>query len=439
MLKILLHEKHLCRMQQSTEVAGEVLVDKLSVVTAAARNAAVEEEIFQQLADFLERLQPIAIEFLDYKQESVEEVVDSLIKDVQSAQELISFWTSKSRIYFLAHCRLVAKQLRDITHNIGDNLGLIPLSLVQDDTQGQIDELAEDTQQAYYKCKESDEHICRTLERENGNLCTDVLLQKSILMDIALSCGVDDLSRNPSALKDEIEKLRNDVQDTKEPYDLHVMDVIENLYKKFVQSNDQPSPSEDMSYHPMHSEYRRLEPLYEAFVCPLTKVVMRDPVTIESGQTYERSAIEDWFQQCRDNSQDPVCPLTGQKITAAPKSSIALRNTIEEWTTRNEQARIDIAQEFISANSVESDVLFALKDLQVLCQRNKVNKYRIGDADLIPVIVARLKNGDEVRVNALRTLRLLAEDNEDNKVSPPSLPLDWLGGENISFLYHRIG
>ncbi len=431
--------EHLCRMQQSTEVAGEVLIDKLSVVTAAACNAAVEEEIFQQLADFLERLQPIAIELLDYKQESVEEVVDALIKDVQSAQELISFWTSKSRIYFLAHCRLVAKQLRDITHNIGDDLGLIPLSLVQDDTQGQIDELAEDTQQAYYKCKESDEHICRTLERENGNLRTDVLLQKSILMDIALSCGVDDLSRNPSALKDEIEKLRNDVQDTKEPYDLHVMDVIENLYKKFVQSNDQPSPSEDMSNHPMHSEYRRLEPLYEAFVCPLTKVVMRDPVTLESGQTYERSAIEDWFQQCCDKGQDPVCPLTGQKITAAPKSSIALRNTIEEWTTRNEQARIDIAQEFISANSVESDVLFALKDLQVLCQRNKVNKYRIGDADLIPVIVARLKNGDEVRVNALCTLRLLAEDNEDNKVSPSSLPLDWLGGENISFLYHRIG
>ncbi|KAK1296518.1 U-box domain-containing protein 44 [Acorus calamus] len=97
-------------------------------------------------------------------------------------------------------------------------------------------------------------------------------------------------------------------------------------------SYDQGSQSEE-SFH----EKYHLEPIYEAFVCPLTKQVMKDPVTLENGQTFERQAIENWFKECRDSGRRPICPLTLKELsTTELNPSIALWNTIEEWTARNE-------------------------------------------------------------------------------------------------------
>lgn len=405
------------RMQQPPAGSvGEALVEKLSVAIRGARNVVAEEENFERLALFLERLCPIATNLCEYEDKAVEEVIEALLRNIQSAQELITLYTSKSRIYLLTHCRLFCKQLADITHTIGGNLLLLPDPLIHNDVKLLINVLAQELQEAEYQVKESHERICRSLEQDDGSTRTDLAVQRGILMDIARSVGVDDLSRNPAGLKNEIDLSKSDAQETKEPYDLHMMDVIGNIYNNYVHSNGQPSPSDDLGAFPNHREYRRLEHLYEAFVCPLTKQVMRDPVTLESGQTYERVAIERWFQECRDNGRETVCPITGQLVTAPPKPSIALRNTIEEWTSRNEQARIDIARILITGEASESDVLYGLKDVQALCRKNRLNKYKVRNAGLIPQIVDRLKNGDEARVRALVTLRVLADDDVDNKV-----------------------
>ena len=261
-------------------------------------------------------------------------------------------------------------------------------------------------------------------------------------MDAAQAAGVDvDSSPNPTIDLSKIESnssFLSDMQDQVEPYDLHMVDFTGSInndnttttnnnnsssssskYTSYS-ANGQPSPSDpegnSNSTTPSHWSYRRLEPLYEAFMCPLTKQLMRDPVTLESGQTFERSAIERYLKECEDAGKDKTCPTTGQLVTSPPKPSIALRNTIEEWISRNEQARIDIALTLVSAEASESDVLYGLKDLQVLSRRSRVLKCKIRNAGLIPLIVDRLKNGKEARLRALVTLRTLAEDDEDNKV-----------------------
>jgi ankyrin repeat protein len=63
-----------------------------------------------------------------------------------------------------------------------------------------------------------------------------------------------------------------------------------------------------------------------AFFCPITAEIMRDPVTTADGQTYERAAIERWFE-----SSD-MSPATGANLpskTVVP--NIALRKAVEEW------------------------------------------------------------------------------------------------------------
>ncbi|XP_010266222.1 PREDICTED: U-box domain-containing protein 44-like [Nelumbo nucifera] len=176
-------------------------------------------------------------------------------------------------------------------------------------------------------------------------------------------------------------------------------------------SYDHGSPS-DESYH---FEKIHIEPIYDAFVCPLTKQVMRDPVTLESGQTFEREAIEKWFKECRESGRKLVCPLTLKELRSTELNpSIALRKTIEEWTARNEAAQIDIARRSLSLVSSEHDILHALKYVQYICQKSRYNKH--GGFELIPMIVNMLKSSSrKVRCKALETLRMVAEEDADNK------------------------
>ncbi|KAJ9186323.1 hypothetical protein P3X46_001907 [Hevea brasiliensis] len=178
-------------------------------------------------------------------------------------------------------------------------------------------------------------------------------------------------------------------------------------------SYDPGSQSED-SYH---FERFHIEPIYDAFVCPLTKQVMRDPVTLENGQTFDREAIERWFRECRESGRKLVCPLTQKELKSADLNpSIALRNTIEEWTARNEAVQLDMARRSLNTTSPESDVLQSLKYVEYICRKNRSNKHVVRNAELIPMIVETLKSSSRrVRCKALETLKIVVEEDADNK------------------------
>lgn len=401
--------------------SSHILIDKLAEVARAATKVVVEHEYFQQLSEFLESIKQVAVHFQDVGDSSLvpEEHVQALLQDLDEAQKLVTFCTNKSRIYLLLHCRLVSRKLEDVTHSMGQTLFAIPLSSLQgnEEYKALVDELAQDMMEKQFPFKENEARLCQTLEPEQDSIRSDVGVQTGVLMDIARTAGIEDLSRNWTAFKNEIELLRKDVEESKEANDTRLMSVVSGMFDKWLLSNEQPSQSEDNpAVHPYH---KRLEPLYEAFVCPLTKQVMHDPVTLENGQTYERSAIERWFQECRDKGRPTVCPMTGQEVDTTVKPSLALRNTIEEWTGRNEQARIELARQLLVATTSEEDVIFGLNDLQALCKKNKLNKYRVRTAGLIPLILDCLKNGEEARCLALSTLCLLAQEDDDNKVKSP--------------------
>lgn len=178
-------------------------------------------------------------------------------------------------------------------------------------------------------------------------------------------------------------------------------------------ANDPGSQSDDS----FHFERLHIEPLYDAFVCPLTKQVMRDPVTLENGQTFEREAIEKWFKECRESGRKLVCPLTLHELRSTELNpSMALRNTIEEWTARNEVAQLDMAHRSLNMGSPENETLQALKYVQHICRRSRSNKHTVRNAGLIPMIVDMLKSSSrKVRCRALETLRVVVEEDDENK------------------------
>ncbi|KZV30094.1 hypothetical protein F511_17139 [Dorcoceras hygrometricum] len=69
------------------------------------------------------------------------------------------------------------------------------------------------------------------------------------------------------------------------------------------------------------------------FVCPITTHIFDDPVTLETGQTYERRAIQEWLD--RGNS---TCPITRQTLhtgSVLPKTNYVLKRLIASWKEQN--------------------------------------------------------------------------------------------------------
>ncbi|KAK2457361.1 putative E3 ubiquitin-protein ligase LIN-1 [Trifolium repens] len=80
------------------------------------------------------------------------------------------------------------------------------------------------------------------------------------------------------------------------------------------------------------------------FVCPITGQIFSDPVTLETGQTYERKAIQEWL-----GTGNTTCPITRQPLSAniLPKTNYVLKRLIVSWKEQHPE----LAQEFSNSNT----------------------------------------------------------------------------------------
>ncbi|KAL0351756.1 UNVERIFIED_CONTAM: putative E3 ubiquitin-protein ligase LIN-1 [Sesamum calycinum] len=107
------------------------------------------------------------------------------------------------------------------------------------------------------------------------------------------------------------------------------------------------------------------------FVCPITGQIFNDPVTLETGQTYERKAIQEWM-----NRGNTTCPITRQPLSAAslPKTNYVLKRLITSWKDQHP----DLAQEFSCTetprNCLSNTYLNDMPSESLLSQRSISNE-----------------------------------------------------------------
>lgn len=83
-------------------------------------------------------------------------------------------------------------------------------------------------------------------------------------------------------------------------------------------------------------QYFRGGPIFSSipqdFICPLTGQLFEDPVTIETGQTFERYAIREWFNEGNKN-----CPVTKKSLKnlGVPLTNFVLKRVIDGWKSEN--------------------------------------------------------------------------------------------------------
>lgn len=124
------------------------------------------------------------------------------------------------------------------------------------------------------------------------------------------------------------------------------------------------------------------------FLCPISLQIMKDPVTLPSGATYDRASIEKWLF----SAANPTCPLTKLPLSAADPDLLTpnhtLRRLIQAWCTLN------------SSHGIE---------------RFPTPKPPITRTHVLKLLNSSSADSLSSRLNCLRRLRSLAADSETNR------------------------
>ncbi|PKA65131.1 Putative E3 ubiquitin-protein ligase LIN-1 [Apostasia shenzhenica] len=93
-------------------------------------------------------------------------------------------------------------------------------------------------------------------------------------------------------------------------------------------SSKKNSSDELFVYHEDIEQGSVISTIPKDFFCPLTGLLLKDPVTLETGYTFERMAIKKRFDQ-----GNGICPVSGQELrySAVPETNIVLKHMISEW------------------------------------------------------------------------------------------------------------
>ncbi|OMO94036.1 Armadillo [Corchorus olitorius] len=159
--------------------------------------------------------------------------------------------------------------------------------------------------------------VLAMLDRIKKEIVPDHLKLKQIFESLGL--------RDNSSCREEIESLQDEIQnqiDDKSKAD--IVSLIGLLrYGKCVLFESSTTQKSSHRRRPSMSDIT----IPADFRCPISLELMRDPVVVASGQTYDRESINQWIE-----SGHNTCPKTGQ--TLAHTNLIpnrALRNLIAMW------------------------------------------------------------------------------------------------------------
>ncbi|KAJ8558427.1 hypothetical protein K7X08_005193 [Anisodus acutangulus] len=120
------------------------------------------------------------------------------------------------------------------------------------------------------------------------------------------------------------------------------------------------------------------------FLCPISMEVMRDPVTISTGITYDRENIERWLFSCKHTT----CPITNQDLKFTDLTpNHNLRRLIQSWCMLN------------SSNGI---------------QRIPTPKPQVQKTYVVKILNEAQKCPD-MQFNCLKRIRSMARANESNK------------------------
>lgn len=280
-----------------------------------------------------------------------------------------------------------------------------------------------------------DDEVKRAVLGLLDSIKSEIVPEQSKLAEIFSKLGL----RDASSCREEIENLEEEVQSQNQSDEKSKSEAISLIglvrYAKCVLFGaSTPDP-----------DTPRRKPPSEAvippdFRCPISLDLMRDPVVVATGQTYDRDSIKLWI-----DSGHATCPKTGQTLAHTELvPNLGLKNLIAMWC-REKKIPFEAKGSKVKVNGIRTNKtaleavrmtvsflvnkLSALEsmeaatgvvyELRVLAKTDHDSRAAIAEAEAIPLLVRYLASDvglkhSNLQVNAVTTLLNLSilEENK---------------------------
>eukprot|EP00262_Sarcandra_glabra_P018880 TRINITY_DN692_c1_g1_i1.p1 TRINITY_DN692_c1_g1~~TRINITY_DN692_c1_g1_i1.p1 ORF type:complete len:649 (-),score=117.44 TRINITY_DN692_c1_g1_i1:399-2345(-) len=413
--------------EESIDAVVESLIEIVKEISAFPESRNPARKQFCNLARRVKLLSPLFEEFKDVEASLLIPPLVSLKSALESARDLLHYVNDGSKIYQVIQREKIDDKFEKVTEQL----------------EKALDDISYDKLDISEEVKEQIELVHAQFKRAKGRMDTPDL---QLLMD--LSSAQKEKDTDPAILKRLSEKLQlrtiNDLK--KESLALHEM-VIYN--KDFEESLEEMSallkklkdcvlienPDMDLTESEKSLVKHRSPVIPDDFRCPISLELMKDPVIVSTGQTYERSCIQKWL-----DAGHKTCPKTQQTLShTALTPNYVLKSLIAQWCENNgvelpkregncknkkqgscasdcDRTAINtLLQKLL--NGTPDDQRAAAGELRLLAKRNADNRVCIAEAGAIPLLVELLSSTDprtqEHAVTALLNLSI----NETNKGS----------------------
>ncbi|XWS65819.1 hypothetical protein CRYUN_Cryun05aG0146400 [Craigia yunnanensis] len=333
-----------------------------------------------------------------------------------------------SSLWGLIQTQLISNHFVVIVKEIGRALDILPLSLLNltADIKEQVELLHKQAKRVelfvdpgeLQRREELLQVIASNNEKNRKNKSfIDIETLKEVLSGIGL--------RSPLDYEEEISKLEAEAQKQAGTGGLIVVSNINNLIslvsysKSIIFSSEETEKTKEDIKQPHASINRNLDQssfsqsmspnIPDEFRCPITLDLMRDPVIVASGHTYDRNSIAQWIK-----TGHHTCPKSGQKlIHMALIPNYALKSLVHQWCQEN-----NIPLTECSSNASELERCNSKKKA---CEKaiNHISATKVAiDAVKMTAefLVGKLAMGSpDIQRQAAYELRLLAKTGMDNR------------------------
>ncbi|KAF5736551.1 Plant U-box 13 [Tripterygium wilfordii] len=353
-----------------------------------------------------------------------------LFSVIRRVKFLIQACNDGSSLWALIQTELISNQFYALVKEMGRALDILPLSLlnITADTREQVEllhkqakrvDLSVDPRELQHR--EELLQIMASTNAKNGKNKGFIDLGK--VKEVLSSIGF----KSPLDYQDELSKLEAETTKQAGTGGLIVVSNINNLislvtYSKSMifcdeeaemrkESLKQRSASMNRIYDYSLATQSILSNIPDEYRCPISLDLMRDPVIVASGHTYDRNSIAQWI-----NSGHHTCPKSGQRlIHMALIPNYALKSLVHQWCQENNVPLMECSSSPSSSNLERSNS--ERKQSEKAVDHISATK---AAADAVKMtaefLVGKLAMGNpEVQKQSAYELRLLAKTGMDNR------------------------
>ncbi|KAL9371696.1 hypothetical protein Peur_036836 [Populus x canadensis] len=440
--------------EENGALVVQSLIETVNEIASISDYRCAVKKQYCNLARRLKLLTPMLEEIRDSKdsiipQQTLKALV-SLKQALDSAKDLLKFGSEGSKIYMVLEREQIMNKYHEVTAKLEKALsGISYESLdISDEVKEQVELVLSQFRRAKGRVDDTDVELYEdlfSLYNKTDDSAKDLAVLRRLSEKLQL-LGIADLTQESLALHEMVAATGGDPGEN-----IEKMSMLLKKIKDFVQTENPnlDAPAREKNLPPSGSGQafadgsHKTPVIPDDFRCPISLELMKDPVIVSTGQTYERSCIEKWLEGGHD-----TCPKTLQKLTSAALTpNYVLRSLIAQWCEANgieppkrpsssgsnktvstcspaERTKTEILLHKLASGSLE-DQRSAAGEIRLLAKRNADNRVAIAEAGAIPLLVGLLSTPDsrtqEHAITALLNLSI-CEENKGSIVSAGAVP-----------------